>query len=52
MPKKHSRAEQRKRFKLEAKRQGISLGELQKRLKSDGDSGAQEAEGVRTTQAG
>jgi hypothetical protein len=52
MPKKHSRAEQRKRFKLEAKRQSISLGELQKRLKSDGDSGAQEAVGVRTTQAG
>jgi hypothetical protein len=51
MPKKHSRAEQRKRFKLEAKRQGISLSELQKRL-FDGDSGAQEAEGVRTTHAG
>jgi hypothetical protein len=44
MPKKHStRAEQRKRFKLEAHRQGISLGELQKRLKPDGDTVGQEA---------
>jgi hypothetical protein len=50
MPKKHSRAEQRRRLNLLAKRQGISLGELQKRLKSDGDTVGQEArEGVRTT---
>jgi hypothetical protein len=38
MPKKHSRAEQRKSLNLLAKRQGISFGELQKRLKSDGDT--------------
>jgi hypothetical protein len=36
MPKKHSRAEQRNTLNLLAKWQGISLGELQKRLKSDG----------------
>ena len=50
MPKKHSRAEQRKRLNLLAKRQGITLGELQKRLKSEGDTVGQEArEGLRTT---
>jgi hypothetical protein len=50
MPKKHSRAEQRKTLNLLAKRQGISLGELKKRLKSDGDTVGQEAgEGLWTT---
>ncbi len=53
MPKKYSRAEQRKRLNVLAKRQGISLGELQNRLKSDGDDRAQEeTEGVGLTEAG
>ena len=54
MPKKHYRAEQRKTLRLQAKREGISLGELQKRLKSDGDTMEQEAgEGLWTaTEAG
>jgi hypothetical protein len=37
MPKRHSKAEQRKRLKVEAKQQRISVSELKKRLKSDGD---------------
>ena len=50
MPKKYSRAEQRKTLNLLAKWQGISLGELKKRLKSDGDTVGQEAgEGLWTT---
>jgi hypothetical protein len=37
MPKRLSKADQRKRLKLLDKRQGISVGELKKRLKSVGD---------------
>ena len=40
MPKKRSKAEQRKRENILAKRQRISVGELRNRLKSDGDSAA------------
>jgi hypothetical protein len=40
MPKKHSKADQRKRLYILAKRQCISVGELRNRLKSDGDSAA------------
>jgi hypothetical protein len=52
MPKRPSKADQRKWMNLLGKRQGISLSELKKRLKSYGDSGVQEAEGVWTTEAG
>ncbi len=52
MPKKHSRAKQRERLKLEAKWEGISFGELQKRLKLDGNTVGQVSEGVQTTEAG
>jgi hypothetical protein len=38
MPKQHSKAEQRKRLKVEAKQQRTSVSELKQRLKSDGDS--------------
>jgi hypothetical protein len=37
MPKRHSKAEQRQRLKVEAKQQRISVSELKQRLKSDGD---------------
>jgi hypothetical protein len=37
MPKKHSKGDLRKRLKVEAKRCSISVAELNKRLKSDGD---------------
>jgi len=51
MPKKHFRAEQRKTLKLQAKREGISVGELQMRLKLDGDTvvGQEAGEGLQTT---
>jgi hypothetical protein len=37
MPKKHSKADLRKILKVEAKRLVVSVAELNKRLKSDGD---------------
>jgi hypothetical protein len=37
MPKKHSKANQKKRLKVKVDRQRISVAELKKRLKSDGD---------------
>jgi hypothetical protein len=37
MPKQHSTSEQRKRLKVETKRQRISVFELKQRLQSDGD---------------
>jgi hypothetical protein len=40
MPKKHSRADLRKRLNAEAKRRCISVADLKNRLKSDGDAAA------------
>jgi len=54
MAKKRTRAEERNRLNRLAKKQGISLSDLQKRLKTNRDrKGGQEAEeGVRTTEGG
>ena len=54
MAKKRTRAEERNRLYQLAKKQGISLSDLQKRLKTNRDrKGGQEAEeGVRTTEGG